>query len=121
MSGIDEMERCSLCGVSAWVGPTARKPDGELVCDQCLAEEEESDRFVWEEGDVTITEGPLYPEVVVELIGQDGNAFAILGNVQRAMRRAGVPREEIAEFMEEATAADYQQLLRVVMRWVVVE
>ena len=28
-----------------------------------------------------------YPEVVVQLSGEDGNAFAILGSVQKAMDR----------------------------------
>ena len=31
-----------------------------------------------------------YPEVEVVLIGEDGNAYAILGRVLRALRRAGV-------------------------------
>ena len=35
-----------------------------------------------------------YPNVKVQLVGQDGNAFAILGNVQRAMRRAGLTTEQ---------------------------
>jgi hypothetical protein len=59
-----------------------------------------------------------HPEVTVEMIGQDGNAFAILGRVQRAMRRAGVPKEERDAFMAEATAGDYDHLLGTVMRWV---
>ena len=29
-----------------------------------------------------------YPEIEVELVGQDGNAFVILGAVRRAMRNA---------------------------------
>lgn len=29
-----------------------------------------------------------YPDVEVELCGQDGNAFAILGRVARALRQA---------------------------------
>jgi hypothetical protein len=32
-----------------------------------------------------------YPEIEVELIGTDGNAFAILGKVQEALKRGGVP------------------------------
>ena len=42
---------------------------------------------------------PKYPEIEVELIGQDGNAFAILGNVMRAMRQAKVPNTEIDAFL----------------------
>lgn len=59
-----------------------------------------------------------HPEVVVELIGHDGNAFAILGTVTRELRRAGVLNEEIDEFQAEATKGDYDQLLQTVMRWV---
>lgn len=66
-------------------------------------------------------DGPKYPNVAVELSGQDGNAFAIVGRVQRALRRAGVPGSEIDEFRTEAMAGDYDHLLRTCMRWVEVE
>ena len=36
-----------------------------------------------------------YPEVEVELVGQDGNAFAILGAVSKAMKRANIPKDKI--------------------------
>lgn len=61
---------------------------------------------------------PRYPNVRVQLAGQDGNAFAILGRTKAAMRRAGVSAEEQEKFVAEATAGDYNQLLRVVMKWV---
>lgn len=59
-----------------------------------------------------------HPEIFVQLAGEDGNAFAILGRVQRAMRRASLPQEEITLFTEEATKGDYESLLRTVMTWV---
>jgi hypothetical protein len=59
-----------------------------------------------------------YPDIEVELIGQDGNAFAILGAVKRELRRAGVSAEEQAEFMAEATSGDYNHLLQTVQAWV---
>ncbi|MFA5558163.1 MAG: hypothetical protein WDA59_01700 [Methanofastidiosum sp.] len=59
-----------------------------------------------------------YPDVEVELIGQDGNAFLILGKVQKALRRAGVSEEEVKQYYEEATAGDYNHLLRTTMDWV---
>ena len=62
-----------------------------------------------------------YPEIVVELIGRDGNAFAILGAVRRALGRGGVPKEEQDAFTEEATAGDYNHLLATAMAWVNVQ
>lgn len=59
-----------------------------------------------------------HPEIEVQLSGEDGNAFAILGRVTEAMRRAGVSEEERDEFMQEATSGDYDKLLQVCMRWV---
>ena len=55
------------------------------------------------------TETPL-TDAVVELTGNDGNAFAILGRVRRAILRSNHP--ELAEqFIQEATAGDYDHLL----------
>jgi len=59
-----------------------------------------------------------YPDIEVELIGKDGNSFAILGAVQKALRKAGVSAEEIKQYYEEATAGDYKHLLRTTMEWV---
>ena len=60
---------------------------------------------------------PKYPDIIVTLIGQDGNAFAILGRCRAAARDAGLSDEEIAAFMDEAMAGDYDQLLQTAMRW----
>jgi hypothetical protein len=62
-----------------------------------------------------------YPNVHVRLIGRDGNAFSILARVQKELRRAKVRKSEIHEFLKEATARDYNDLLTTVMRWVEVE
>lgn len=59
-----------------------------------------------------------HPEIEVELIGSDGNAFAVLGNVKAALKRGGVPQEEIDEFLAEAMSGDYDHLLQTVMAWV---
>jgi hypothetical protein len=61
---------------------------------------------------------PRYPDVQVQLSGQDGNAFAILGRTASALRRAGIPQEEIDEYFAEATGGDYDHLLQTTMRWV---
>ena len=59
-----------------------------------------------------------YPEIKVELIGNDGNAFSILGSVKRALKNGGVSADEITKFYEEATSGDYNHLLATVMNWV---
>ena len=61
---------------------------------------------------------PKYPEIEVQLVGEDGNAFAILGRVIKAMRRGGVEQSEIDTFQQEATSGDYDNLLQTVMKWV---
>ena len=58
-----------------------------------------------------------FPEVEIKLVGQDGNAFAILGRCQQAMRRAKLPKETVDEFIAEATSGDYNNLLRTCMAW----
>ena len=40
---------------------------------------------------------PKYPNITVELVGKDGNAFNILGICRRAMKRAH-PAKESAVF-----------------------
>ena len=62
-----------------------------------------------------------YPEVQVKLVGEDGNAFAILGRVAQALRRAGVDRAEQDAYFAEATSGDYDHLLQVTMSWVSVK
>jgi hypothetical protein len=59
--------------------------------------------------------------VKVKLVGEDGNAYQILGRVMGAMRAAGVPKETIDEYYQEATSGDYSNLLRVTLRYVDVE
>ena len=59
-----------------------------------------------------------HPEITVKLTGRDGNAFAIMGAVTGAMRRAKVPQTEIDEYMDAAMAGDYDHLLQTTMRWV---
>jgi hypothetical protein len=61
---------------------------------------------------------PRYPKVRVKLTGTDGNAFALLGKVKEAMRKAKVPPGEITAFIEEATSGDYNHLLQTCMKWV---
>lgn len=60
---------------------------------------------------------PKYPKITVLLTGQDGNAFMVLGLCQRAAKEAGLPKEEIDSFLQEATSGDHDHLLQTAMRW----
>jgi hypothetical protein len=64
------------------------------------------------------TTTPKYPDVTVELTGSDGNAFAIMGKVSKALRRAGIPQDELAAFTAECTSGDYDHLLQTCFAWV---
>lgn len=59
-----------------------------------------------------------YPDIVVRLTAEDGNAFFIIGKVVNALRKANVPNEEIEEFRKEAMSGDYHKVLATCMRWV---
>jgi len=62
-----------------------------------------------------------YPDITVNIIGQNGNAFCILGICKKAMERAKLPQTEIDAFMAEATSGNYDHLLATVMAWFNVE
>lgn len=47
----------------------------------------------------------------------DGNAFAVMGAVTRALKRAG-QGDKVKEYMAKATSGDYDNLLRVSMEYV---
>lgn len=57
----------------------------------------------------------------LKIIGEDGNAFAIMGKAQRVARIAGWSKEKIDKYMAEAKSGDYNNLLRVTMDYFDVE
>ncbi len=59
----------------------------------------------------------LYPDVEVQLTGTDGNAFALMGKVQKALRRAG-HSDAVDSFLAEAMSGDYNHLLQTCMKYV---
>ena len=61
---------------------------------------------------------PKYPNIEVELTGQDRNAFAVMGAVIKALRRNKVPQAEIDQYTEQAMSGDYDNLLTVTMQTV---
>ena len=54
----------------------------------------------------------------MNLVGVDGNAFSILGRVQKALRNAGADEEYLIKYQVEATSGDYNNLLVVTMGYV---
>lgn len=66
------------------------------------------------------TETTKYPDVEVQLVGEDGNAFAIMARVQRALRQHGVSKDEINEYLNESKSGDYDHLLYTATQWVTV-
>ena len=49
--------------------------------------------------------------IKVQLVGTDGNAWALIGRVSQALRRGGQSKEFIDAFVKEATSGDYNHLL----------
>lgn len=45
------------------------------------------------------------------LVGVDGNAYAIMGYVRTAMKRAKMTKEDIDAYIKDATSSDYNHLL----------
>lgn len=61
---------------------------------------------------------PKYPEIDVQLTGEDANSFRIIGSVLRALKDDGVSESERNEFMEEAQSGNYDHILQICMKWV---
>lgn len=51
------------------------------------------------------------------LVGQDGNAFALMGYTANALRREGL-RELVSEMQKEATSGDYYHLIAVCDKYI---
>jgi len=68
---------------------------------------------------VSCTNEIRYPDIRVQLTGRDGNAFAILDRMRRALRGKG--QDQIDEFTKFATSGDYDHLLMTCMEWVSVD
>jgi hypothetical protein len=61
---------------------------------------------------------PDFPDLIpadIELVGLDGNAFAIIGAITGALRKAGNTPETIAAVRDSMMDGDYNHLLRVAM------
>ena len=70
--------------------------------------------------------GPRYPSVTVKLSGEDGNVYAIIGRIKRALllaeRDSLVPAGAAAQWLADAMACrSYDAVLRLAMQTVEVE
>lgn len=54
-------------------------------------------------------------EVKWDPVGQDGNAFFLMGSWSHAARAAGWTKDEIDATLAEAMSGDYDNLLRVLI------
>jgi hypothetical protein len=60
----------------------------------------------------------MHEDVEVQLTGTDGNAFAIIGTVSKALRRAGY-RDDAAAFEKQAFEShSYDEILQLAMQTV---
>ncbi len=62
-----------------------------------------------------------FPHVVVRDFGRDGNAYALMGQVTGAMRKANIPNDHVVAFTTEATSGDYDNLLQTCSSYVTLE
>jgi hypothetical protein len=62
-----------------------------------------------------------HPEIRVSVVAEARGDFRIVDYVTKALRKAGVPQEEIDQFCDEALAAAEKELLRICGEWVTVE
>jgi hypothetical protein len=58
-----------------------------------------------------------FPDVTVQLTGQDGNAFVIVSRVRSALEKAG-HADAAKEFFDEALSGNYDHVLTTCMDYV---
>lgn len=52
-------------------------------------------------------------EIVIDLTGPDGNAFALMGYARRFARQLGYSKEDQDQLLELMTSGDYENLIEV--------
>ena len=53
-----------------------------------------------------------YPEITVQLTGEDGNVMHIIGRCRKEMKKAKCTSEQIDEFTNEMMSGDYDHALQ---------
>lgn len=63
-----------------------------------------------------------FPNVSVNLVGEDGNVFNLVALCSKAMRKSGISKEEILSFQKAVmTSGSYNEALRIMMNTLNVE
>ncbi len=57
----------------------------------------------------------IKPEL--QLVGEDGNAFFIIGRARGVLKENGYSPDEIQAFQDEATSGDYDHVVQTCMEW----
>jgi len=57
-----------------------------------------------------------YPNIYVDL-GREGNGFYILNACMKAAKNAGLHRDEIKHFIDEAVSGDFNHLVYTCSKW----
>jgi hypothetical protein len=59
---------------------------------------------------------PKYKNITVKLVGEDGNAFAIMGMVRKSLLKGSVPPAEVSDIMKDLfDSSSYDSLLQKVL------
>ena len=72
--------------------------------------DENTDGIIIEEFKITV-------KPICKLVGTDGNAFSVMAKVRESLRKAGL-RDQIDDFLQEATSGEYNHLLAVCHKYV---
>jgi hypothetical protein len=66
------------------------------------------------------TTTPKYPNIIItmDLEGESGNAFVIMGHVSKRLKMAGATKEEISQYTMDCMSGDYDNLIAVQSKWV---
>lgn len=56
-------------------------------------------------------------DIDLPILGEDGNAFMILGIAVSLAKTHGIAKEQVDEFVNEATEGDYNHLLATCMKY----
>jgi precorrin-6B methylase 1 len=70
---------------------------------------------------ISIDNRPRYSRVKVQVTGPHAGFLSTVSSVQAAMRRAGVPLQELSNFYADAVEENEDNLLPTCLRWVDVD